>query len=116
LFYPKKYLWAEASGLTSTTGTCTGENPGDLPAPFFFSKTGATNANTTFKVGNLQITTSTAVIDLQWNSKTGLVTGLVGGVRKAVPYTGNAFGDIPVGGTSTLQLNGGTLDYDYWYY
>jgi hypothetical protein len=58
--FNNKSLWAGASGLTSSTGTCTGENPGDLPAPFIMKApeeiTGkSTSSELTFKVGELEI-------------------------------------------------------------
>jgi hypothetical protein len=109
-----KEEWSEASGLTNSVAV--GANPGQIPAHFILTKTGTTSANTTFKVATSVITVTTQTTDLQWDSKTGIVSGLVNGVRKPVPYTGDSLGTIPVGGTSTLQLNGGTLDYDYWYY
>jgi hypothetical protein len=126
--FRNKDQWSVASGIEDYD-PCRGENPGDIPAPFFYSKpqSSTTTAGTTIKVGRAEITVTLDTIGLQWDSKTGIVSGLVSGVRKPVPYTGNSLGAIPVGGltgssngrtppSTTLSLNGGTLDYDYWYY
>lgn len=122
-------LWSEASGLTSSTGTCTGENPGDLPAPFIFKHNDGTtditideNTSKTFKVGDLEITVggpeSKSLTGVTWDSKTGMVSAKVAGDSDytPIPYTGTSTGAIPVGGTTTLELDGGTLTYHYWYY
>jgi hypothetical protein len=114
--------WIVASGLTETTGTCTGENPGDLPAYFTLSKNGQTAENSTFKVGDLIITTKQVAYNLEWDSKTGIVSGIYTNgktsTRKPIRYEGNSLGTIPVGGLNQreLNLNGATLKYHYWYY
>ena len=118
-FYNKS-LWANASGLTATTGTCTGENPGDLPAHFVLTKSGSVAANTKFEVGSVNITIPTACYNLEWDSKTGMVVAAStsGGDKIPIDFSGNSCGAIPVGGltSSRLKLNGGTLKYHYWYY
>ena len=121
--------WKIASGLTSSTGSCKGENPGDLPAPFIFKHINGSTELTisektskTFKVGGLEITVggakSKSLTGVTWDSKTGMVTAKVGGASDytPIPYTGTSIGAIPVGGTTTLDLGGGTLTYHYWYY
>lgn len=119
--FNNKSLWAAGSGLTSSTRACTGENPGDLPAPFILSKSGTTNANTTFTITDkLYIKTLTTVYGLKWDSKTGVVSGLSSALaaestRAPVPVEGNTVGGIPVGGCSPT-INGATLTYHYWYY
>jgi hypothetical protein len=109
--------------------TCNGENPGDIPAPFIFKHNNGTTDFTisektskTFKVGGLEITVggakSKSLTGVTWDSKTGMVTAKVGGASDytPIPYTGTSIGAIPVGGTTTLDLGGGTLTYHYWYY
>lgn len=109
-----------ASGLTNEP-TCQGENPGDLPAPFILSKSGTTNANTTFTITDkVYIKTLTTVYDLKWDSKMGIVSGLSSAsaeesTRAPVPVEGNTVGGIPVGGCQP-EINGATLTYRYWYY
>lgn len=123
-YFSNRDLWADASDLTSSTGACTGENPGDLPAPFILSKSGTTEANTTFTITDkLYIKTLTTVYELQWDSKTGVVSGLASDIaaettRAPVPIEGNTVGGIPVGGCDedVLSINGATLKYHYWYY
>lgn len=116
--FVNKSQWAGASGLTSSTGTCTGENPGDLPAPFKLTKTSLVYAGNKFQVGDLQITIETSCYNLEWDSKTGLVLGSKTSSGEKIPinFTGESCGGIPVGGTNKLALNGGTLSYHYWYY
>jgi hypothetical protein len=61
---------------------------------------------------------------IEWDSKTGIVSALVKPtpnseeVRRPIYYSGWSLGTIPVGGISDyeIQLNGGTLEYHYWYY
>ena len=119
--FTNKSLWSSASELTSSTGTCTGENPGDLPTPFILSKSGTTNANTTFTITDkLYIKTLTTVYGLKWDSKTGIVSGLSSAAaeestRAPVLVEGNTVGGIPVGGCQPA-INGATLTYHYWYY
>jgi hypothetical protein len=117
--------WKIASGLTSSTGSCTGENPGDLPAPFTLTHSGIdAGVSITFKVGDLSITvggtTSKQLRDIIWDSKTGMVSAKVdnSSTHTAIPYTGNSLGGIPVGGIlpADISINGGTLNYHYWYY
>lgn len=118
--FNNKSQWHEASGLTDSTGTCTGENPGDLPTPFVLTKSGNIPAQTTFRVGDLSITTKQSCYDLEWNSKTGLVSAATvsGGLKKPIDFIGNSCGAIPVGGLSLdkLVLAGSSLSYNYWYY
>lgn len=52
--------------------------------------------------------------DIIWDSKTGLVTAIVDGERKIIPYTGTAIGTLaPKGFTAT---NIYTVSHHYWYY
>lgn len=122
ILYPTKNQWVGASGLIDNPQV--GDNPGDLPAPFVLTKTGTTTASSTspvtFRVGDCSITLTNNVHNLKWDSKTGIVSGTAASAatsdRKPVAYTGESLGAIPVGGTTELELNGGTLEYDYWYY
>ena len=106
--------------IYATNTICKGENPGDLPAPFVLTKSGSVAANTTFEVGTVTITIPKACFDLEWDSKTGMVIAATssGGTKAPINFTGNSCGAIPVGGLSSseLELNGGTINYHYWYY
>ena len=108
--------WKAASGLPEKGATCTGENPGDVPAHFTVTKSSATG---TIEVGDAKIELAGTVYNLIWDSKTGMVSGTettsAASERKPVAFTGNSCGAIPVGGT-TISLNGATLKYYYWYY
>jgi hypothetical protein len=116
--YPTKSEWAIASNLKFIQN---GDNFGDLPAPFKVSKTGVTAAGTELQVGINKIKLMNSVTDLEWDSKTGLVTGMVGGKRVPVPYTGTSYGALPVGDheQESNEINlptGSSLDYQFWYY
>jgi hypothetical protein len=116
-----------------------GNNPGDIPAPFVFcapSSIDATDApSLTFQVGSLEITVPAASKNddedyihynsIEWDSKTGIVSALIGEKRKPITYTGTSLGDIPVGGISSwgrkesdgaVSNEGYSLKYHYWYY
>jgi hypothetical protein len=97
---------------------CQGENPGEIPAPFTLTWAGTTSEDLTFKVGEIQITVSKKYNNIKWNSKTGMVSSVINGAEKPIPYTGNSLGSIPVGGLTEqeIDIHGATLDYDYWYY
>ena len=119
--YPTKNQWKLTSGLKESGSVEAGENCGDLPAPFVLSKSGITDANTTFAITDkLYIKTLDVVYELEWDSKTGVVSGLSSAsaaesTRAPVPVEGNTVGGIPVDGCSPT-LNGATLTYQYWYY
>lgn len=112
--FPNKQEWCFASGISTPVD---GDNYGDVPAPFIVTKMNV-SANQIFKVADCEITVKEACSNFKWDSKTGLVTGKVGSETKERPiqYTGTSYGTIPVGGTTNIELNGATLDYDYWYY
>lgn len=128
--FNNKNQWGVSSGLArmndttmgniyTTSTICKGENPGDLPAPFLVTVS-SVSANTTLKVGTVQITIPEACTNLQWDSKTGMVVAKPSGQNKEVPinFTGNSCGTIPVGGitSSAIDIKGGTIHYHYWYY
>lgn len=105
--------WSYASGLTSNTGKCTGENPGDLPTHFVLTYPDEISTDLTFTVGEVSITVkgsnTTKYTNFTWNSKTGIVsakTNDTDGTKSAapIPYTGNSLGTIPVGGTTTITI------------
>lgn len=117
--------WLGTSGLEDGRSYCTGENPGDVPTTFtltYATKNGDNSANKTFKVGDLSITIDKSELaagnQIIWDSKTGLVTKKVGTTETLISYTGTGCGAIPVNGLTSAQLNlqGGTLNYHYWYY
>jgi hypothetical protein len=104
--------WSIASGLTTTTGTCTGENPGDLPAPFTLSYDGDINYKVKFTVGYLSIEIDAAEYEagnstkvgpqynlFKWDSKTGIVSAVVnnGSTPVVIPCAGEPCGALPVG-------------------
>lgn len=112
---------SEGSLTNAFTTTCTGENPGDLPAPFVLkasSISGMTDqSHLTFKVGTMEITIPAATVetsdgtnvythyrDIKWDSKTGIVSGRkttdASEKEKPIPYTGTSLGAIPVGENS----------------
>lgn len=116
--YPTKSEWAIASNLKFVQN---GDNFGDLPAPFKVSKTGTIAEGTPLQVGTNTITLTNAVTNLEWDSKTGLVTGVVDGKRVPVPYTGTSYGALPVGdheqeSNKIILPAGSSLDYQFWYY
>lgn len=128
--FSNKKQWGISSGLAKMNGPtmesayttdtiCKGENPGDLPAPFVVTVS-SVSENTTLKVGTVQITIPEACTNLQWDSKTGMVIAKPSGQNNQVPinFTGNSCGAIPVGGiaSSAIDINGGTINYHYWYY
>ena len=102
--YPTKSQWARASGITTHT---VGSNPGDLSAPFVYSRNEDTEPNTKITIGDLSITVLNKVYKLKWDSKAGIVSGTDNikdeATRKPVLYSGNGIGGIPVGGTDILE-------------
>ena len=114
--------WADmiANFPTSAAGVCIGENPGDLPAPFTVEYANLA-APITLTVGTASITVLENCNSFKWDSKTGLVTGIVNTTegRRAIKYTGNPVGAIPVNGLSPSDIRlpvSSTLKYNYWYY
>lgn len=120
--------WAAASGLTNAP--VIGENFGDLPAPFELSTQQAIAKDTVLSVGNQSITIledCAQSSDFVWNSRTGTVTALFSGKRRAVNFSGNSLATIPVtAGNSLTEFKVGTevindstywtIKYHYWYY
>ena len=113
--FDSKNEWAAASGLLDTTGFCEGENPGDIPTTFVLFKTGNIIKDTSFTVENT-IKVLEDCIDLEWDSKTGIVSGKVNGTRRPVRYSGVSTCGISPNGAKNIYLNGATLNYHYWYY
>lgn len=91
-----RFQWKDASTLEGTHSI--GMNKGDLPTPFIVTKTGSTQKGETFAIGDCKITIQEDCSNLQWNSKTGLVTGIVGTAKKSVKFLGTSYGTIPVEG------------------
>lgn len=115
--YPTKSQWVLASSLTNNF--IPGSNIGDIPTPFVLKApqeiTATGSADLTFAVGDLAITvpaksatttggttTYTHHYNIEWNSKTGIVSATkeLSPTSKRVPilYSGNSLGAIPVGG------------------
>lgn len=116
ILFPNKREWAPDSGLFTTPKN--GENYGDIPASFVYTND-AIVANTEIVLDGVgTITILEDCNEMKWDSKTGLVTGLINGVRRPVYYSGNSLVEIPVGNNvvSTSYPIGGKLEYNYWYY
>jgi hypothetical protein len=119
-FFANADQFLPASGLNDDPQD--GENPGDIPAPFILSKSGDIAKDTEFKVGELSVKLLTDTYNLEWDSKTGVVSGTedvsATSKRKPIPVTGNPCGGIPVGGLTASEITPSdvTLEYDYWYY
>lgn len=100
--------WKIASGLTSSTGACLGENPGDLPAPFIYTHptslgttTSSSNTYYKIKIGNtsgsgatqtftgaeviIEIPAGKAYSELSWDSKTGIISAKVDSADMTTP-------------------------------
>lgn len=112
--FTNKREWAPECGLFSTPKN--GENYGDLPANFVFTKTQVA-ANTTILIGGIgEITILEECNNLEWDSRTGLVTGEIDESRRPVAYSGNSLIEIPVGENAISVSDDETLTYNYWYY
>lgn len=119
--FGNKSEWEFASGMRESGSVCTGENPGELPTYFVLSYNNAIGSEMEFKVGELSIKvdgTDNPIHNLQWDSKTGIVSVLVDNKRVPIYYTGDSLGTIPVGGlpSEDININDATLNYHYWYY
>ena len=117
ILYDNKYEWASGAGLLATPKK--GENYGDMPATFVYINNGNIPQNTVISLNDIgEITILEDCSELEWDSKTGLVTGKVNGERRPVYYSGNSLVTIPVGNNtvSVDSLLGGRLVYNYWYY
>ena len=117
--YLNKTEWAASAGLLATPKH--GENYGDLPAYFTYKNNNSLLENTIIDLREAgSITILEACSELEWDSKTGLVTGKPEGEtdRRPIYYSGNSLATIPVGNNtiSTSSPAGGVLEYNYWYY
>lgn len=54
--------------------------------------------------------------DIQWDSRTGLVTAEINGKRQAIQYTGNSLGAIPPDPNGFTAENVTGISFRYWYY
>ena len=94
-----------------------GKVEGDLPSDFIVTHTGTLSSGRTITVGPYSITLINSTTNLQWDSKTGLVTGIVNGKRVPVPYTGKSYGAVPVGSNISNPLgSSGKVEFYQWYY
>lgn len=98
--FRNKEEWRIASGLISSTNTCLGENPGDLPAPFV--AVGQCNGPYRLYIGDYWIEGIGNNEELTWDGKTGVV--YVTESKRAVPIEGVPCGGIPVDGTTKLEI------------
>lgn len=120
--WSQKSQWREVSGLIDLDETFVlGVNRGEAPAPYIVTLTGSVKANDTVTIAGNTITFKEDCSNVEWNSKTGLVIGDVGGTRRAVRFTGQSIHRLPVGNSNTITYNltGGAtfaIDYQFWYY
>ena len=96
-------------------------NTGELPAPYIVTLTGSVKANDYVVIAGNKITFKEDCTNVEWNSKTGLVVGEVGGTKRAVHFIGQSIHRLPVGNSNTIaySLTDGatfTIDYQFWYY
>jgi hypothetical protein len=54
--------------------------------------------------------------NMQWDSRTGLVTAEINGKRQAIQYTGNSLGAIPPDPNGFTAENVTGISFRYWYY
>lgn len=52
--------------------------------------------------------------EIQWDSKTGMVTAKVNGVRTPIPYVGKSYGTLQPAPFEVENIY--AMDYNYWYY
>ena len=52
--------------------------------------------------------------DIQWDSKTGLVTAIINGERVPIPYSGGSAGAISPENFQAENFTG--ISFNYWYY
>ena len=71
---------------------------------------------TRLEVGENFVVTKENCKDLIWDSYTGMVTGIVNGIRRPINCVGKLVGAIPVGGIPSDEVSEGDLNYHYWYY
>lgn len=117
ILFPNKKEWASASGLFITP-KC-GENYGDIPASFVYSYNSQLSIDTPITLDGIgQIIIKEDCSNLEWNSKTGIVTAEIDFKRRPIYYSGNSLAEIPVGNNSVgLSIpSEGKLIYNYWYY
>jgi hypothetical protein len=110
--------WEEASRFNKEVAEGWINNVGQLPAPFTFTSKENTlvGEGARLEVGENFIVMKENCKDLIWDSYTGMVTGIVNGIRRPVNCVGKLVGAIPVGGISSDEASEGDLKYHYWYY
>ena len=129
--YSTRNQWREVSGLIDLDETFElGINRGEKPSPFIAKLSGSVAANTIIKVANNKITIQEACSNVEWNSKTGLVTGEVNSVRRGVRFSGQSICELPLADEVPEKAEGETLEYidttgtkanltveyQFWYY
>ena len=124
--WSRRNQWREVSGLIDLDETfVVGMNRGEKPSPFIIKLDGTVTAGTTIKVANNIITIKEDCQNVEWNSKTGLVVGDVGTVRRGVRFTGQSICELPLLDTAPNDDNYITtsgdktklsIDYQFWYY
>lgn len=129
--YSTRSQWKKASGLIDLNEEFElGINRGEKPSPFIAKLSGSVVANTIIKVADNKITIQEACSNVEWNSKTGLVTGEVNSVRRGVRFSGQSICELPLAKEIPDKAEGETLeyidttgtkanltvDYQFWYY
>ena len=127
IYWSRKEQWKEVSGLIDLNETLRlGENRGEMPAPYIVTLTGSVKVNDYVIIAGNKIIFKENCSNVEWNSKTGLVVGDVGGVRRAVRFAGQSIHRLPITDATTNFANyitynltdGATfaIDYQFWYY
>ena len=111
--FKNKCEWKVASGLCAVnSGQCRGENLGDLIAPFQLTMPDNVplDKGTYITIGSLTIQLGEDVEKLHWDSKTGIVSGLMsGGKRLPVSSTGTTLGGIPISTITETSNEDGSI-------
>lgn len=101
--YPTKDQWLAASGLP--TKHMDGNNYGEIESPFIFRMEQGIllKAGDKLKVGTLEVVLEEDADQVVWDSRSGLITGLVNGISRALKFSGTSYGAIPEGGIDAVK-------------
>ena len=117
--------WREKNALVPEyQNLIEGQNFGELPAPFIATLKGAAVKNTTITIAGNTITILEDANNVQWDSKNGIITGEVDGVRRAINHKGYTLSTLPVYKeippinyiTTSANKANLSIDYQFWYY
>lgn len=110
--YPTKEEWVLGSGLTEHID---GINLGDIPTPFVIKGENSKEfkVNDKFIVGELEITILENCSDVKWDSKTGLVYGIIDEAERIIRTSGKSHGTIPItSDKDPVDIHYDTIDTD----